>query len=140
MLWHVTVFSMDDRTKAAATLPVRADKQPCRIHEFGKVIADAICDGFVKNTFIAEGLEVKLQGFEFNTGARIFRRSWLKSDGDNTEVRVAGLGTDRSKFVMDVLDHERRVRGCGKSFEQGRIWHVPRIEILRRMIELLRQN
>ena len=60
---------------------------------FDEVVEDLVGEGFVEYAFVAVGLEVEFEGFEFEAflvGAVL--------DGDGAEIGLAGLGTEAGEL------------------------------------------
>lgn len=84
-----------------------------------KIIEDAIGDGFGKRANIAEGVEIKFQGFALD--ADLF---WGVADGDGGEVGLTCDGAEGGEFGGGKDNLEGAVGfGVGKGFQssQGRV-------------------
>ena len=86
------------------------------LHGSNEVIEDDVDDIFEEMSFIAEGPEVELEGFELNTAL-----CWNVADADSAKVRLAGDGADRSVFGTGMGDDVVTIRmRIGEGFKSLR--------------------
>ena len=71
---------------ATATLPLGDHLHPYWLHGHGQVVAHAVGDGLVEDSFVTEALVIELEALEFDAHLR-----WLIAQDDPPKVRMPGL-------------------------------------------------
>jgi hypothetical protein len=81
------------------------ERGPTRLADGYKIVQNAIGYVFVEDSFVTEFLQVKFKTFQLDTalGGHI-------AENQGTEVGLAGLGADRSKFGTTNLDFVLSIR------------------------------
>jgi len=100
-------FAMTRRNACPNTTappPVSYDLEPAWRHHRDQIVPNLIGYGLVKDALVSKRLAIEFEALQLDTGRRR-----LKPNGHGTEVRVAGLGTHRGKFLVDVLNKKWRL-------------------------------
>ena len=130
MTRHIAKVRPDHGADPASAFPVGFNLEPHGINHLHQILSDGIGDGFEEAAFVAEGVVIEFQGFEFDALAAILGGFRLVSQGDDAEVWVSSDWAHAGKLLGNMLDHKGSIGWGFEDFKDGCIWHRPSVGAL----------
>src|SRR5688500_14306888 len=100
-----TVLGDDGREDAAAHVPAGGEPHEARLRGGHQVVQDAVGDGLVEGALVAVRPDVELEALQLDAG---LLRDVV--EGEDREVRLAGLGAQAGEFRDRHVDQEIAAR------------------------------